>query len=844
MGDVATVDAPTPGQKIATGAVQTEKSAGFTKFIKGFKARFEKKPQSSTQESLNAKDAVKEAEAIIDQQEPDNPADKKLIDDLSKAHQEGESSDNLLKTLALGIPVESVDTEDSSKPEQFAIEHEVAALEKELGIETERDRIVEASLLVDKKFVDTAAISGHSERIATMFGLEAWSDWMKARLLAKKYNGELTEDFIADMHRELAKHTIPEYVGKIRSVSVVGGDYQHLGQPTTYTQEQIDVIQNSDSLLAFHTAPDNSPTEGLIVYPGAAESVQSPYYHADTGWYQEKYKLSDQATAIFEQKGRATEALIKGLLTDTATWYNAEKTREDHDPYELAAGLQQRVVSIHPFNDVNGRLSRLLMDWSLENDGVHPSILEEPSNDILTEQRQWAVEVKKGSEQYAQLQDRKVAMAKAEVENPAELLDLEDERTFYQYIYSQIQQPPDFSEGEIHNHQEYEGFLTDLRKEYQKFQEEFTAESDIEVERNSYSLNNDNYQKASEQSEAGFVPTRGGALVSTAHIRQGGLIPEGYIKLFNRKPTENLRKYIEQTYFIDENMYRGVLSNEYLNDESILSILEHPVGFSSGYLPLKETGVDPMSSKRIPNELVAKTIDEHNSNIAKLYLRKRIDQNTRIDYYPQIINAHTKNWNHFESPFVSATTALMWGEAYAMGYHLFDGENAEENHRYGLVFTSRIPKEGVTLTFGANEAHLSEIPVLRGNPNFWHHKERELLIPGGIEPSTITKIDIFDRGSTVERRRKTRNLYDAKLVCQVSKESVDGKDRVIIINYQNSPQGEKKMYRFNDELGKYQVIDTNKPQDENESAKDKLGFRDIALGFVRRVKRKEKNAAI
>ena len=41
-----------------------------------------------------------------------------------------------------------------------------------------------------------------------------------------------------------------------------------------------------------------------------------------------------------------------------------------HDPFQLASWLHYKVVSLHPFEDGNGRLSRLLSCYSLMQDGV------------------------------------------------------------------------------------------------------------------------------------------------------------------------------------------------------------------------------------------------------------------------------------------------------------------------------------------------------------------------------------------------------------------------------------------------------------------------------------------
>ena len=55
--------------------------------------------------------------------------------------------------------------------------------------------------------------------------------------------------------------------------------------------------------------------------------------------------------------------------------YN-QKSSEPHDMYQLASWLHYNIVSLHPFEDGNGRISRLLWCYSLMRDGLpFPAIL-------------------------------------------------------------------------------------------------------------------------------------------------------------------------------------------------------------------------------------------------------------------------------------------------------------------------------------------------------------------------------------------------------------------------------------------------------------------------------------
>lgn len=60
-------------------------------------------------------------------------------------------------------------------------------------------------------------------------------------------------------------------------------------------------------------------------------------------------------------------AELNALLRDFFRWYNKNKDRLH--PLELAALVHFRFVSIHPFGDGNGRISRLMMNYVLHTHG-------------------------------------------------------------------------------------------------------------------------------------------------------------------------------------------------------------------------------------------------------------------------------------------------------------------------------------------------------------------------------------------------------------------------------------------------------------------------------------------
>lgn len=65
---------------------------------------------------------------------------------------------------------------------------------------------------------------------------------------------------------------------------------------------------------------------------------------------------------------------VPGELVAAVAWYQANRGKMKGPA--LAAQMYQRLVSIHPFMDANGRTCRLAMDWVLESHGLPPAALQ------------------------------------------------------------------------------------------------------------------------------------------------------------------------------------------------------------------------------------------------------------------------------------------------------------------------------------------------------------------------------------------------------------------------------------------------------------------------------------
>jgi Fic family protein len=69
-----------------------------------------------------------------------------------------------------------------------------------------------------------------------------------------------------------------------------------------------------------------------------------------------------------------TDTPIK--MGELLEWYNLEVEKKELHPLELAALLHYKFVCIHPFDDDNGRISRLLMNYVLLKNSLPPVIIK------------------------------------------------------------------------------------------------------------------------------------------------------------------------------------------------------------------------------------------------------------------------------------------------------------------------------------------------------------------------------------------------------------------------------------------------------------------------------------
>ena len=106
--------------------------------------------------------------------------------------------------------------------------------------------------------------------------------------------------------------------------------------------------------------------EDYTVYrdlPGGGQTS----YTVHAGQY--KTRPNSVITRYGDRFEYASPEETSALMTDLVDWYNEAEASGEYSPIELAALFHYRYIRIHPFEDGNGRIARLLVNYILARHG-------------------------------------------------------------------------------------------------------------------------------------------------------------------------------------------------------------------------------------------------------------------------------------------------------------------------------------------------------------------------------------------------------------------------------------------------------------------------------------------
>lgn len=190
-------------------------------------------------------------------------------------------------------------------------------------------------------------------------------------LLRQKWIGQL--ETIGKQYRKFTKDmTKPE---KRNQLEVFSFDFTH---DTNKIEGSTLTRQETRNLLRFHLTPRNKPKHDMIeasnhhqvflqMFDAKTLSLKNTLEIHDAIFSQTKPEFAGliRKEPVYVAGSRSTfphHKFVPALLKQFFAWY---RTTKSENPVEQAALAHFRFVSIHPFGDGNGRISRLLMNYVL-----------------------------------------------------------------------------------------------------------------------------------------------------------------------------------------------------------------------------------------------------------------------------------------------------------------------------------------------------------------------------------------------------------------------------------------------------------------------------------------------
>jgi hypothetical protein len=305
-------------------------------------------------------------------------------------------------------------------PAAPALEADIARMEAELGVETFGERFVLAMEVIDMPLMYAAALleHPHPERL---FGHAVWAGYLNARLLTRSYNGPLTPDFVLALHQAILSYTHPgkttEVIGNLMLAGTwIDGDWL----PVEVPEDQIEAIM-ANPRLQWVSSPEAIAMVKRHCTVDPRDRTASKEEVLATLATEHRRPRRNTGFIFYVASDRATR--LQGLDEICAHWRRQTSRPGEYDPYELAARTQQDSVCLHLFGDYNGRVSRLEMQWILEQHGLHPSLLGDFNLDVLTESAHWTELVAIGS-----AVREATAKAMVELDDPIAVFGLERQR--------------------------------------------------------------------------------------------------------------------------------------------------------------------------------------------------------------------------------------------------------------------------------------------------------------------------------------------------------------------------------------------------------------------------------
>ena len=198
--------------------------------------------------------------------------------------------------------------------------------------------------------------------------LYEWKNGLSANCspeILKKYNEKMAARLVWETN--LHEDTIPRGLSQPETESVLIKAYNEENVSSLDTGDGLSkMMQHLRAFKLLHSHINDELTESMIkeahqiMMAGLSNEQRIPVNNGE-------YRQSLVFAGVHQFP---SHECIQRNMTRIVREYSERVSSPDHDLYELASWLYFEVVSLHPFDDGNGRISRLLWCYSLMKDGI------------------------------------------------------------------------------------------------------------------------------------------------------------------------------------------------------------------------------------------------------------------------------------------------------------------------------------------------------------------------------------------------------------------------------------------------------------------------------------------
>ncbi|MFH1358831.1 MAG: Fic family protein [archaeon] len=244
------------------------------------------------------------------------------------------------------------------------------------------------------------------------YGIDDWMEWKRAHdyieEVTKTNDGKISVDLIKEIGRRIPSKTlkgrlvnrqldlVPLEQTQFRITDTIPGAEFQLGPLLIYDQENFLRYAANPYLDVSGKKLTDSPE--MIDYL-ISRIYSDPELRTNADYIKSINYIKENPDKYYTGVvSYPTANKVPEMMDNLVEKYNPfiENAKTVREITNVAADLQREYVSIHPFEDGNGRTSRLLMDYVLRSKGLPPAHLKNPNLDITATPEKWREEVYQG----------------------------------------------------------------------------------------------------------------------------------------------------------------------------------------------------------------------------------------------------------------------------------------------------------------------------------------------------------------------------------------------------------------------------------------------------------------